>query len=126
MRFLYRQQQAKKKEVIDVDVDRRTKVKFMTASEFKRYKNARTHSYYGGTYEPGQVRFVVPFDSVWCVVVEKGPFHAPLDVRCSVHIGPPDREAMSTVALDAPEPTERPWLSEGEAELLSRGGHDEG
>lgn len=126
MRFLYRQQQAKKKEVIDVEIDRLTKVKFMTASEFKRYKNARSHSFYGGTFDPGPVRFVVPFDSVWYVVVEKGPLRDPLDVRCSLHIGPPDREALSTVALDAPAVPERPQLSEGEAAFMSRGGHDEG
>ena len=102
MRFLYRQQQAKKKEIFQVDIDRSTKVKFMTASEFKRYKNARTHSFFGGTFDAGRVDFVVPFDSVWYVVVEKGTLQAPLPLTCSVQLAPPDREQLSSIALDAP------------------------
>jgi hypothetical protein len=102
MRFLHKQFQAKKKEIIEVTIDRTTKVKFMTALEFKSYKNARTHSYYGGTFEAGTIRFVLPFDAIWNVVVEKGAYHAPIDVRASARLIPPDREVLSTVALDAP------------------------
>lgn len=102
MRFLHKQFQAKKKEIIEVTVDRTTKVKFMTALEFKSYKNARTYSYYGGTFDAGTIRFVLPFDAIWNVVVEKGSYHEPIDVRASATLLPPDREVLSTVALDAP------------------------
>lgn len=107
MRFLYKQFPAKKKEIIEVDIDVSTKVKFMTAREMAQYKKGRTHSYYGGTYEPGRVRFVIPFDSIWNVVVEKGTYHRPIEVRSSVHVLPPDREVLSTVALDAPPDPKR-------------------
>lgn len=102
MRFLHKQFQAKKKEIIEVTIDRSTKVKFMTALEFKSYRNARTYSYYGGTFDAGTIRFVLPFDAIWNVVVEKGAYHAPLDVHASSRLLPPDRDVLSTVALDAP------------------------
>lgn len=102
MKFLYRQFQAKKKEVIEVELDQPAKVKFMTASEFRRYKNARTHNYYGGTFESSPVRFVLPFDSVWTVVVEKGPRRAHVNVKAQCRVLPPDREALSSIAIDAP------------------------
>ena len=102
MKYLYKQFQAKKKEILHVDLDRSTKVKFMTALEYKRYQQGRTHTYFGGTYDAGDVRFVVPFDSVWTVVVEKGGHGAPLDVSAKCRVLEPDREVRSTRALDAP------------------------
>ena len=42
MKFLHKQYAAKKKEIIEVRIDKPTKVKFMTASEFRKYKMHRT------------------------------------------------------------------------------------
>lgn len=102
MKFLHVKFPGKKKEIVEVRISHSTRVKFMTAREFKRYSNARTHTYYGGTFEKGTVRFVLPFDSVWTVVVEKGTVSAPVEVTANCRLLPPDRDALSTVAIDAP------------------------
>lgn len=127
MRFLYKQTQAKKKEVFEVEIDRPAKVKFMTASEFKRYKNARTHSFYGGTFEETPIRFVVPFDSAWCVVIEKGSYRAPVDIVAGVKLLPPDRNYLSSIAVDAPEHLRLQMsVDEDEVNALSQAGRSEG
>ncbi|MBV6405500.1 MAG: DUF1883 domain-containing protein [Flavobacteriales bacterium] len=102
MQYLYKQFQAKKKEVIEVEMDRPTKVRFMTATEFKRYKNCRTFTFYGGTFDSTPVRFVVPHDAVWYVVVEKGLRAEAIPVKAQCRVLPPDRQIRSSVALDAP------------------------
>ncbi|MCB0787338.1 MAG: DUF1883 domain-containing protein [Flavobacteriales bacterium] len=102
MRYLYKQFQAKKKQVLEVDLDRSTRVKFMTAQEYRRYERARTHTFFGGSFEAGQVRFVVPFDSVWTAVVEKGTHAGPIEVNAACRLLPPDPDVRSTRPLDAP------------------------
>lgn len=122
MKFLHLKFQGKKKEVVEVNIDRPARVKFMTATEFKRYSGARTHTYYGGRFNAGAVRFVLPFDSVWRVVVEKGTEAEPVDVRARVSLLPPDRNALSTVALDAPEHVRtQALLDEQEASAVGQG-----
>lgn len=103
MRFLHQKFQGKKKEIVEVDLDRPARVKFMTATEFKRYSGARTHTFFGGRFDAGKVRFVLPFDSAWTVVVEKGTKTDPVDVKARVSLCPPDREVLSTLAIDAPD-----------------------
>lgn len=102
MKFLYKQFPAKKKDIIEVGIDRPAKVKFMTALDFSKYKKCRTHKYFGGHFAAGRVRFVLPFDAVWYAVVEQGTHFAPDPVRADANLLPPDRNALSTVALDAP------------------------
>jgi hypothetical protein len=103
MRFLYNKYQAKKKEILEVELDQPTKVKFMTASEFKKYTLGKSHSFYGGRFEETPVRFVVPFDSMWHVVIEKGSYHKPMDLKASCKLTDPDRRVLSSIAADAPE-----------------------
>jgi hypothetical protein len=125
MKFLHQKFQGKKKEIVEVELDRPARVKFMTASEFKRYTGARTHTYYGGQFDAGNVRFVVPFDSVWTVVVEKGTRSNPVDVRASVKLRPADRTTLSSIALDAPAHVRTQAMIE-ESEAISEGGRNEG
>lgn len=125
MKFLHLKFQAKKKEVVEVKLSQSARVKFMTATEFKRYTGARTHTYYGGQFEEGQVHFVLPFDSVWCVVVEKGTASVPADVRASVKLLPPDRNTLSTIAVDAPDHVRAQAMLE-ESEAISEGARNEG
>lgn len=125
MKFLHLKFPAKKKEIVEVELSKPARVKFMTASEFKRYSGARTHTYFGGMFNKGKVRFVLPFDSVWTVVVEKGTKNAPVDVNASCKLLPPDRDALSSVAIDAPDHV-LAALDEGEAEALSAGSRSEG
>lgn len=102
MRFLYKKYQAKKKEIIQVRTDGRTKVKFLTARDFKQYQRGKTHRYYGGTFDAGEVKFVCPFDSVWHAVVEQGTYSEPINISATCSLLPPDRGTLSTIALDAP------------------------
>jgi uncharacterized protein DUF1883 len=103
MRFLHKQYQAKKKDIVEVEIDRPAKVKFMTAFDLKNYKLGRTYKYYGGTFDESPVRFVVPFDANWNVVVERGTHYVPLDVQAQCRLLLPDRSIYSSVALDAPD-----------------------
>ena len=103
MRFLYKKFQGKRKEILRVEMDAKTKVKFMTAQEFKLYEKGKTHRYYGGTFDPGEVFFVLPFDSVWHAVVERGSYFNPMQLQASCSLLGPDSNQLSTVALDAPE-----------------------
>ena len=125
MKFLHLKFPAKKKEIVEVELSKPARVKFMTASEFKRYSGARTHTYYGGMFNKGVVRFVLPFDSVWTVVVEKGTKSAPVEVKASCKLLPPDRNTLSSVALDAPDHVISA-MDESEAEALSAGSRSEG
>lgn len=103
MKFLHKTFELKKKEIIEVHIDVATKVKFMTGRDFKSYKLGKTHSYYGGLYEESPVRFVVPFEAVWNVVVEKGTFRNPIVVSAQCGVLPPNSTVRSSVASDAPE-----------------------
>ena len=78
----------------------------MTALDFKLYQKGKTHRYFGGTFDSGEIRFVLPFDSVWHAVVEQGSYNDPLEVRATCSLCEPDRDIRSSVALDAPEPQE--------------------
>ncbi|MBK9176673.1 MAG: DUF1883 domain-containing protein [Flavobacteriales bacterium] len=80
-----------------------TKVKFMTGRDYKNYKLGKSHSYYGGLFEESPVRFVVPFEAVWNVVVEKGTFRSPIAVNAQCGVLPPNSTARSSIAADAPE-----------------------
>jgi hypothetical protein len=123
MKFLHKQYQAKKKEFIEVELDRPARVKFMTAMEFKQYKNARTHTYFGGLYEESPVRFVVPHDALWYVVVEKGSTAEPNPVAANTRLMPPNRGVVSSLAADAPQHVRA--LAEAEAGEEGLAGADE-
>ncbi|MFT3885220.1 MAG: DUF1883 domain-containing protein [Flavobacteriales bacterium] len=125
MKFLYKSYPAKKKEIVEVEIDGPARVKFMTASEFKRYTNARTHTYYGGRFNDTPVRFVVPFDSIWHVVVERDASGDPRSAR--TRLKGPDRDVLSTVAIDAPAHHQaQAWIDEAEVAAVSAGGQSEG
>ena len=112
MKFLHQQYQAKKKEIIEVEIDQPTKVKFMSGLDFKKYKQGRTHKYFGGLFEESPVRFVLPYDSTWNVVVEKGTWKSPLDVKANSRVLVPNRTALSSVASDAPDHVRKAILLE--------------
>ncbi|MBL7965238.1 MAG: DUF1883 domain-containing protein [Flavobacteriales bacterium] len=102
MKFLHKQYEAKKKEIIEAEIDRPAKIKFMTAIEFKAYKNGRSHRYFGGLFEESPVRFVVPYDANWIVVIEKGTHYQPLEVQGRCRLLMPMRGVRSSIASDAP------------------------
>jgi len=102
MKFLFKQYQAKKKEIIEVELDRSARVKFMTAMDYKKYKNSRTHTFFGGLYEESPVRFVVPHDGIWHVVVERGTTAEPVPVNAQTRLMMPNRAVVTSIASDAP------------------------
>ncbi len=123
MKFLHKQYQAKKKEFLEVEIDRPARVKFMTAMDFKRYKNCRTHKFYGGLFEESPVRFVVPHDAVWYVVVEKGTTAEPNEVNASCRLMLPNRAVVSSIASDAPQHV-RELAEADERSLIGDGGEE--
>ena len=123
MKFLHKQYPAKKKEIIEVDIDRPAKVKFMTAYDLKLYKLGKTYKFFGGLFEESPVRFVVPYDSNWNVVVEKGTHYQPLEVKARCRLMLPDRQVLSSVASDAPDHVRRAAMNgqPGVTEELTEG-----
>lgn len=129
MRFLYKTFEAKKKEIIEVEIDKPTKVKFMTGRDMGAYKKGKTHNFHGGLYEESPVRFVVPYDSVWNVVVENGHYRSPLNVRASCQLTNPNNLVRSSVAVDAPAHVRQHELAsdaEADAGTLSLAAKSEG
>ena len=102
MKFLHKTFELKRREIIEVNIDVPTKVKFLTGQDMKAYKRGKTHSYYGGLFEESPVRFVVPFEAVWNVVVEKGSYKEPLDVVSQCGVLAPNSTVRSSIAIDAP------------------------
>lgn len=119
MKFLTQAFEATKKEIIEVTIDQPTKVKFMTGREMKAYKMGKTHTYYGGLFEESPVRFVIPFDSMWNVVVEKGSYRDPLTVHAHCALLPPNGTVRSSIASDAPEHVRLAGLSDEDAISLA-------
>ena len=103
MKFLHKTFELKKREIIEVHIDKPTKVKFLTGRDMKHYKQGKTHSYYGGLFEESPVRFVVPYEAVWNVVVEKGSHREPLEVDAKCGVLPPNGTVRTSIAMDAPE-----------------------
>lgn len=129
MRFLHKTFEAKKKDIIEVEIDKPTKVKFMTGRDMSAYKKAKSHTYFGGTFEETPVRFVVPHDAVWSVVVEKGTHRAPLEVHASCRLTPPNGMVRSSIAMDAPDHVRQHELAanaESDAGALSFAARSEG
>lgn len=114
MKFLHQSFEAKRKEIIEVDIDVATSVKFMSGTALKAYRMGKTHTYYGGRFEESPVRFVIPFDGVWNVVVEKGSYKEPIEVHAVCKLLNPNNLVYSSVAIDAPEHVRA--LSEGEGQ----------
>ena len=102
MKFLHQTIEAQKREIIEVEIDKPTKVKFMTGRNLKAYRMGKSYTYYGGMFDESPVRFVVPYDGKWTVVVEKGTYKEPLEVHASCTLTPPNELVTSTIALDAP------------------------
>lgn len=122
MKFLNKQYQAKKKEIIEVELDRPARVKFMTAMDFKKYKNSRTHTFHGGLFEESPVRFVVPHDAVWYVVVERGTTAQPNDVQANCRLMLPNRAVTSSIASDAPSHVRELAAADEQALIGDEGG----
>lgn len=112
MKFLHKTFELKKKEIIEVHIDVATKVKFMTGRDFKNYKLGKTYTYYGGFFEESPVRFVVPFEAVWNVVVEKGTYRNPIEVHARCRVLPPNSTVRSSIAADAPEHVRQAQIAE--------------
>lgn len=116
MKFLFRTFDVKRKEILEVEIDQATKVKFMTARDLKAYRMGKTYSYHGGTFEESPIRFVIPHDGQWTAVVEKGTYRAPVEVKAQCHVLPPNGLVRSSIAMDAPEEVRQFALDRASAE----------
>ena len=116
MKFLFRPFEAKRKEIIEVEIDQPTKVKFMTARDLKAYRQGKTYSFHGGLFEESPVRFVIPYDGVWNAVVEKGTYHQPMEVKAHCRRLSPNGLVRSSIAVDAPPEVRQYALDRASAE----------
>ena len=116
MKFLHQTFEAKKKEIIEVEIDVPTKVKFMSGRSLKASRMGKTYTFFGGRFEESPVRFVVPFEGVWNVVVEKGTYKDPIAVNASCKLMNPNNLVRSSVAVDAPEHVRQHELAAGAAD----------
>ena len=111
MKFLHQTLEAQRNEIIEVEIDTPTKVKFLNGRQFRAYKLGKTHTYYGGMFDESPVRFVVPYEGKWTVVVEKGTHRQPLEVNASCRLTPPNALVISTIALDTPANVKQAMLN---------------
>lgn len=118
MRFLHRKYPAKRHEIIQVDLDRPAKVKFMTAGEFRKYSGGRTHTYFPGLGNGTSVQLTLPFDSIWHAVVEQPKEGSAVNARCML-LAPRPEEQRLQAAMDADE-------AQRELQAVSMGGRSEG
>ncbi len=85
MRFLHGRVKANKGGKIRVKVSMRTRVLIMNDRNFKRYKNNMSFTYYGG-HKEGEYEFQVPSTNFWNVVVEKGSYANPIDIKVNIEV----------------------------------------
>lgn len=127
MKFLHKTFELKKREIIEVHIDKPTKVKFLTGRDMKSYKLGKTHNYFGGLFEESPVRFVVPYEAVWNVVVEKGTHREPIELTAQCGILAPNGTVRSSIAVDAPEHVRLAEAAEGDySEEMNLAGKSEG
>lgn len=122
MKFLYRKYPAKKREVVEVMPSHSSAAKFMTAAEFKRYAGGRTHTYFRGQGED-KIRFTVPFDGVWHVVLEKTKEGAAMDLRAQCRLCLPEPEPERTIGMGLKEEL---TPEDEEIQAVSMGSQSEG
>jgi hypothetical protein len=82
MRYLHGKIKANKGGKITVTISKKTRVLILTEKDFKRYKNNQTYTYFGGVKE-GSYDFTAIKSGVWHVVVEKGSYHKPENIKAS-------------------------------------------
>ena len=82
MRYLHGKIKANKGGKITVTISKKTRVLILTEKDFKRYKNNQTYTYFGGVKE-GSYDFTATKSGVWHVVVEKGSYHKPENIKAS-------------------------------------------
>ena len=80
MRYLHGKIKANKGGKISVTISKKTRVLILTEKDFKRYKNNQTFTYFGGVKE-GSYDFTATKSGVWHVVVEKGSYHKPENIK---------------------------------------------
>ena len=80
MRYLHGKVKVNKGGKIAVTISKPTRVLILSEKDFRRYKNNQTFSYFGGAKEDSY-EFEVPKSSVWHVVVEKGTYHKPEEIK---------------------------------------------
>ncbi len=85
MRFLHGKVKANKGGKIKVSISSPTRVLIMNDRNYRRYKNNQTFTYYGGAKE-GRYEFNVPSTNIWNVIVEKGTYAKPIDLKVSIEV----------------------------------------
>lgn len=86
MKFLHQPFFANPEDRIVVEFDKPTEVMLIHTSQFDKYRGGRTYRYRGGFSEKSPIEFKVPYQGVWHVVIEKGTYKRPMEVRAKAKI----------------------------------------
>jgi len=85
MRYLHGKAKVNKGGKIAVTISKPTRILILSEKDFKRYKNNQTFTYYGGEKKDGY-EFEAPKSGFWHVVVEKGTYHKPVEIKASISV----------------------------------------
>ena len=125
MRYLHGKIKANKGGKITVTISKKTRVLILTEKDFKRYKNNQTYTYFGGVKE-GSYDFTATKSGVWHVVVEKGSYHKPENIKASFSLEKvadaehkPPKKLASTLQ-EADELVDHDTANEGEQEGVEK------
>jgi len=106
MRYLHSKLKARRGETLEVTFDQPAKVMVMPAREFKRYKENKTFTYFGGFKEDSPYAVALPRDGEWHTVVELGSYYNPKNIVASVKLVAGAAAPLPSAASDYEEPEE--------------------
>lgn len=86
MRYLHCKIIARRGDVVQVKHSQPTRVLILEERDFKRYKNNQSFNYFGGHQEEAPFEFILPRSTNWHVVVEKGSYYAPIDLKAEISV----------------------------------------
>lgn len=88
MRYLYKQYRLKKGQTIKVYFNKATKIRLLDSREFNNFKKDKNYKYYGGFFEKSPAELKVPNDGTWTLIIEKGTYLHPVDIKGKIEIFP--------------------------------------
>lgn len=125
MRYLHGKIKANKGGKITVTISKKTRVLILSERDFKRYKNNQTFTYFGGVKE-GSYDFTATKSGVWHVVVEKGSYHKPENIKASFSLEKvaasehKSSKKLASTLQEADELVDHDTANEGEQEGVEK------
>jgi hypothetical protein len=86
MKYLHQILKAKKGTHIKVHFSEPTKVLLLGDYQYKNYKDHKTYNYRGGELQKSPTQFEIPNDGLWHVVIERGGYFNPKNIKAAVEV----------------------------------------